>query len=108
MTDYSEAEMLALQEVFPASKIYLCDFHREQCWQRWVKNKKHGISPPDGEILLGLLRKMAFADACYATGKARSANYDEAEGGNCADLLCGKPMRIYGLGLSQSGYPFQR
>ena len=34
MTDYSEAEMLAIQSVFPDCKVHLCDFHREQSWQR--------------------------------------------------------------------------
>ena len=29
MSDYSEAELVAIQEVFPATTIYLCDFHRE-------------------------------------------------------------------------------
>ena len=28
--DYSEAELSAIKEVFPSTKVYLCDFHREQ------------------------------------------------------------------------------
>ena len=54
--DYSEAEIEAIQRTFPACKIYLCDFHREQAWERWVKDKKHGLSSEDGSILLDLLR----------------------------------------------------
>ena len=34
MTDYSEAEMGAISTVFPTCQIYLCDFHREQAWER--------------------------------------------------------------------------
>ena len=30
MTDYSEAEMAALQKVFPNTTVFLCDFHRKQ------------------------------------------------------------------------------
>ena len=35
--DYSEAELGAIEEVFPSTKVYLCDFHREQAWERWCK-----------------------------------------------------------------------
>ena len=31
MSDYSEAELLAVESVF---QVYLCDFHREQAWLR--------------------------------------------------------------------------
>ena len=30
MTDYLEAELTAIETAFPATKTYLCDFHREQ------------------------------------------------------------------------------
>ena len=32
MSDYSEAELSAIEAVFPQAKTYLCDFHREQAW----------------------------------------------------------------------------
>ena len=38
MTDYSEAEISALESSFPETVVYLCDFHREQAWERWVKS----------------------------------------------------------------------
>lgn len=34
MTDYSESEIGAIRDVFPNCKTYICDFHREQCWER--------------------------------------------------------------------------
>ena len=37
IVDYSEAELGAIEEVFPSTKVYLCDFHREQAWERWCK-----------------------------------------------------------------------
>jgi len=61
MTDYSDAEVGAIESTFPGCKVYLCDFHREQAWERWVKDRKHGLSPVDGEVLLELLRKCATA-----------------------------------------------
>ena len=36
LCDYSEAEMLAIKSSFKSVRIYLCDFHREQAWTRWV------------------------------------------------------------------------
>ena len=74
MTDYSDAEIIAIESMFPQCKVYLCDFHREQCWERWVKDKKHGLSPTDGEILLGMLRKCAWA-AAGSIGSPLSAGY---------------------------------
>ena len=34
MSDYSEAEMSLSS--FPGVKVYICDFHREQAWERLV------------------------------------------------------------------------
>ena len=39
MTDYSVAELVALEEVFPTSTVYLCDFISTGN-KRWVKDKK--------------------------------------------------------------------
>ena len=57
MVDYSEAEIEVIQSTFPACKVYLCDFHQEQAWERWVKDKKLGLSSDDG--VLDLLRDVA-------------------------------------------------
>ena len=43
LTDYSDAEMCAVEKVFPATQLYLCEFHREQHWERWVKERSHGL-----------------------------------------------------------------
>ena len=61
MTDYSEAEIGAISTVFPTCQIYLCDFHREQAWERWTKERKHGLSADDAEVLLSLLHDCAHA-----------------------------------------------
>lgn len=59
MTDYSEAEIGAIETIFPGCKVYICDFHREQCWERWVKERKHGLTTNDADILLSFLRDIA-------------------------------------------------
>ena len=61
MCDYSEAEILAIELAFPGSHVYLCDFHHEQSWERWVKDHKHGLTKDDGDSLLDLLRNCANA-----------------------------------------------
>lgn len=62
MTDYSDAEIMAIEPVFPSCKVYLCDFHQEQAWERWIKDKSHGLSLAEGEILMRMLRKCTWAE----------------------------------------------
>ena len=76
MTDYSEAELTALEKVFPMTKIYLCDFHREQAWDRWVKDRKHELSHTEAEELLILLRACAWAPP--SSGSNVASDYDIA------------------------------
>ena len=61
MTDYCDAEIAAIESTFTECKVFLCDFHREQAWERWIKERKHGLSNEDGSRLLTLLRKCAIA-----------------------------------------------
>ena len=62
MYDYSEAELLALEASFPS--VFFCDFHKEQAWERWARNTKHGLSGEESETLLSLLRDCAGAPPC--------------------------------------------
>ena len=41
MIDYSAAELNAILAVFPNTEVYLCEFHREQSWTRWIRNGMH-------------------------------------------------------------------
>jgi len=41
-------------------EVYICDFHREQCWLRWTALSKHGVANVRDE-LLELLRRTARA-----------------------------------------------
>ena len=59
ITDYSDAEMSAITKLFPNTQLYLCDFHREQAWERWVKDRKHGLTDTQSSELLDLLRDCA-------------------------------------------------
>lgn len=61
MSDYSEAELLAIEKCFPSTKVFLCDFHREQAWERWTRDHKHGLTDKEQDDLLHLLRACANA-----------------------------------------------
>ena len=61
MCDYSEAEIAAIETSFPGTLVYICDFHREQAWERWVKDHKHGLTSSDADVPLDLLRACAWA-----------------------------------------------
>lgn len=58
MIDYSQAEMNAINATFPGGKIALCDFHREQAWDRWPRKKETGT---DRDQALFYLRQLARA-----------------------------------------------
>ena len=79
MSDYSEAKMLAVEKIFPDTKVYLCDFHREQSWERWVKNHENEVSPADQAELLELLRSCAWASPSDSSSDLPfDANYQKA------------------------------
>ena len=79
MCDYSEAEVAALEAVFPGVTIYLCDFHREQAWERWTKDGKHGLNENERDQLLYLLRDCALAPSPVDdANKPRTYYHDKA------------------------------
>lgn len=61
LKDYSGAEIAAVNKLFPRTQVYLCEFHREQAWERWVKERKHGLSDNQAAARLDLLRDCANA-----------------------------------------------
>ena len=44
MVDFDEKEISALENVFPGILVFLCDFHPEQSWTRWMSKAYHGVS----------------------------------------------------------------
>ncbi|XP_033724762.1 uncharacterized protein LOC117314765 [Pecten maximus] len=60
MTDFCEREIVAIEEVFPETFVYICDFHREQSWTRWVSKIDNGVSQCK-DSSLSMLRRCAHA-----------------------------------------------
>lgn len=61
MADYSSAEIGAIEERFPDSTVYICDFHRIQALQRWARAKKNNLSPAEQDMFLGLMQHITYA-----------------------------------------------
>ena len=108
VSDYSEAEILAIESAFPGSHVYLCDFHCEQRWERWIKDHKHGLTKVGGESLLDLLRTCANAPPPPAHGgKQQDHYYQQALANLKANMvwkentrMALKYMAIYSTGIS--------
>ena len=62
MVDCSKAEIAALEEQFPKSLVYICDFHRLQAMDRWSKSKKNDFSSAEQEIFLELMKSITYAN----------------------------------------------
>jgi len=52
--------------------VYLCDFHRKQAWQRWLRSDIHGVSL-HREELFDMMERCATA----ATAEAYSNMVDQ-------------------------------
>ena len=60
-------EILGLGKVFDGIEIILCDFHREQSWQRWVNKKSYDVF------------MIAYDVKCNLHGIANSQTADDCE-----------------------------
>ena len=75
MCDYSEAEIMSMESAFPSTTVYICDFHREQSWERWIKDHKHGLTDDEGAQLLSLLRDCAWAPPSRSDDQTKDCLY---------------------------------
>ena len=69
----------AFESVFPSASVFLCDFHREQAWTRWVRDRKHGLTDEEGKELLSLLRDCTWASAPEDEGQPLYIDYRKAK-----------------------------
>nr|XP_047131654.1 uncharacterized protein LOC124810593 isoform X2 [Hydra vulgaris]XP_047142244.1 uncharacterized protein LOC124816635 [Hydra vulgaris] len=68
-TDYSNEEINSLESVFPGCKVFICDFHREQAWERWLSKTTNGCSMIKDDIKVRL-RDIAHAKTVEGCQKA--------------------------------------
>ncbi len=62
MIDYSTAEIGAIEEEFPTTSIYICDFHRIQAMQRWARARKNNRTSEEQDKFLQQMKKISCAD----------------------------------------------
>nr|XP_047133456.1 uncharacterized protein LOC124811602 isoform X2 [Hydra vulgaris] len=78
MTDYCNEEIESLETVFPGCRVIICDFHREQAWDRWLSKLTNGCSDYKGNII-SMLRRIARAqnqdEEDAAIEKLQSSNF---------------------------------
>ncbi|XP_033105741.1 uncharacterized protein LOC117108012 [Anneissia japonica] len=60
MSDFGENEETALKTVFPDSKLFLTDYHRERRWEYWGKCSSNGMRDCR-EVMMTMLRRIADA-----------------------------------------------
>ena len=65
--DFDEREITALESVYPNVKVFLCDFHREQAWNRWVNKADNGVANVADQIKV------------YLRSIAHSTTHDDAQ-----------------------------
>ena len=60
MVDCCQAEIKSIEEEFPDSTVYICDFHRGQAWVRWLCTKANGCLN-DYNQLMSIFKRCANA-----------------------------------------------
>ena len=63
MTDCSLAEINAIESVFPGAIVFLCDFHRNQAWERWVKKNVNEVPEFEKKVVLSMMHRIANANS---------------------------------------------
>ncbi|KAG7170877.1 Calcium-responsive transcription factor-like 1, partial [Homarus americanus] len=75
MSDFSRVEMVAVEQTFDNVKVLLCDYQREQAWERWALNADNGVYPVKEEVL-SQLRAIAHASSFQEYSVAEKHLYD--------------------------------
>jgi hypothetical protein len=50
--------------------VLLCDFHKEQAWNRWIRTSRNGIDPSDKDNVIAMLRNVSHAESVAAFDRA--------------------------------------
>ena len=52
--------------MFPLTQVYICEFHREQAWEWWVKDREHSLTSDRASVVLDKLRDCANVPPNYS------------------------------------------
>ena len=62
LVDNCEEEIASIAHIFPNCHILLCNFHREQAWERWLSLTSHDMRSVKDQALV-FLRKIADSES---------------------------------------------
>lgn len=74
MVDCSPTKIFALQNVFIDSRVFMCDFHCIQSWNRWLKTKTNGSLDHYYEII-SILKRLGSATTIEQFKKVQNELY---------------------------------
>nr|XP_047143262.1 uncharacterized protein LOC124817350 isoform X4 [Hydra vulgaris] len=86
ITDYSNEEINSLESVFSGSTVFICDFHREQAWERWLSKTANGCCMVK-DVVKDKLREIAHAKTIETCQKAVEALEESKEWQNNPKLV---------------------
>eukprot|EP00794_Sanderia_malayensis_P003968 gene3968-4519_t len=87
MTDYSNEEINAIEDSFRDCTVFICDFHREQAWERWLSKSANGCRDVKNDVL-EKLRQVA---------RSRSVNSSESAIARLKSSIYWKDEKYIGL-----------
>ncbi|KAK3702246.1 hypothetical protein QZH41_016774, partial [Actinostola sp. cb2023] len=56
MVDYAIEEISVVEDIFHDFSVYICDFHREQAWERWLAKTSNGMTTLKSKALVAMRR----------------------------------------------------
>ena len=86
MVDFSVAEIGAIETCFPGVVAYICDFHRQQAIQHWVKAAKNWLDLNEQEFLQKSMTRIGRA--------ATEVQYEDKLSKLCQSMVYKKKRRM--------------
>ena len=76
--DFDEREIVSLESIYPNIEVYLCDFHREQAWNRWVNKAENGVANVADQVkvyLRSIAHSITHSDAQLTVENLMNADF---------------------------------
>ena len=76
--DFDEREIVLLESTYPNIEVYLCDFHREQAWNRWVNKAENGVANVADQVkvyLRSIAHSITHSDAQLTVKNLMNADF---------------------------------
>ena len=76
--DFDEREIVSLESIYLNIEIYLCDFHREQAWNRLANKAENGVANIADQVkvcLRSIAHSITHADAQLTVKNLMNADF---------------------------------